>query len=186
MTVYADTPRWPRHGLLWGHMISDRSLAELHERAREAGLHPRSFDLDHYDWPEHARADLVAAGVVMVGNKELTRRLIAGGLRIPAARRAAARRERTEAAARDLGLDRVPLDLITGPVGHVDPLPQRPVAFRLTRDEAGAAPRIEAQDADGRRAAERFLAAVDDASWTRTGALWTGQVVDAPESGRPS
>src|SRR5699024_468160 len=29
MTVYADTPRWPRHGMLWGHLISDTSLEEL-------------------------------------------------------------------------------------------------------------------------------------------------------------
>src|SRR5699024_5740815 len=79
MTVYADTPRWPRHGMLWGHLISDTSLEELHDAAASAGLPPRSFDLDHYDWPEQARGQLEAAGVQMVDNRRLTRILIGSG-----------------------------------------------------------------------------------------------------------
>ena len=38
MTVYADTPRWPRHGMLWGHLISDTSLEELHAAAARAQI----------------------------------------------------------------------------------------------------------------------------------------------------
>ena len=38
MTVFADTPRWPRHGTVWGHLVSDRSLEELHEFAARISL----------------------------------------------------------------------------------------------------------------------------------------------------
>src|SRR5665648_976469 len=31
MTVLVDPPIWPRHGRLWGHLVSDTSLAELHD-----------------------------------------------------------------------------------------------------------------------------------------------------------
>lgn len=181
MTVYADPPRWPAHGTLWGHLISDSSLAELHEVARRAGLPGRSFDLDHYDWPEAARPALVAAGVTMVDGTELTRRLIASGLRIPARRRAEARRERSRGAARALGLDRVPRDLITGGLGHVDPLPPEPGAFRLTRDDPARPPRIEAHDEAGRDAATALLAVLDAAARRTTGRAWTGQVMDVPD-----
>ena len=104
MTVFADTPRWPRHGLLWGHLISDASLAELHAAAERCGLPPRAFDLDHYDWPESARADLEAAGVRFVGAGELTRALVGSGLRIPLRDRPAARSRRTAEDAAALGL----------------------------------------------------------------------------------
>lgn len=180
MTVYADTPRWGRHGLLWGHLVSDTSLEELHRTAAVAGLHSRSFDLDHYDWPETARPALLAARVRMVGNKELTRRLIAGGLRIPASRRPEVRRERTRRAALALGLEHIPRDLITGELGHVDPLPAEAGAYRLTRDSADAPPRIEAGDEAGRRAAKEMLRGLDAASRRATGAPWIGQVMDAP------
>ncbi|GAB2536013.1 DUF4031 domain-containing protein [Brachybacterium huguangmaarense] len=183
MSVVADTPRWPRHGLVWGHLVSDTSLEELHAVAVRAGLPGRAFDLDHYDWPESSRGALAAAGVEFVGNKELTRILIAGGLRIPTARRAAVRRARTEAAARELGLARVPRDMITGLLGHVDPLPEAAGAFRLTRDDAGVAPRIEARDAEGRRAAEAFLVEADRLSRAAGRGPWIGQVVDAPATG---
>jgi hypothetical protein len=49
-----DQPRWPAHGRLWSHLISDSSLAELHAFADLLGLPPRSFEGDHYDVPaEH-------------------------------------------------------------------------------------------------------------------------------------
>lgn len=185
MSVWADTPRWERHGHVWGHLISDASLAELHETARRAELPPRSFDLDHYDWPEAARPALIAAGVRFVGNAELTRILIASGLRIPARDRAAARRERTERAARELGLPRAPRDLISGPLGHVDPLPQLPGAFRLTREQEHLPPRIEAHDAAGRRAAQAWLEEADRRSRERGGRPWTGQAMDVPPALRP-
>ena len=142
MTVHADTPRWPRHGMLWGHLISDISLEELHEVAARAGLPPRSFDLDHYDWPAAARDSLVGAGVNFVGDGELTRLLIASGLRIKLRDRPAARARRSAEHAAALGLEPVPRDLVVGLRGHVDPLPEDAGAFRLTRDEPEGPARI--------------------------------------------
>ena len=84
MTVLIDDPIWPAHGRLWAHVVSDRTLAELHQFARANALPSRAFDLDHYDVPEDSVARLIAAGAQHVGGKELTRRLIASGLRIPA------------------------------------------------------------------------------------------------------
>lgn len=180
MTVYADTPLWPRHGMLWGHLISDTSLAELHQTAARAGLPPRSFDLDHYDWPQQAQGQLEAAGVRMVDNRELTRTLIASGLRIPMIDRPAARARRSAEHAAALGLTSVPRDLIVGLIGHVDPLPDEPGAFRLTRDAASAPPRIEAHDPAGRRAAQEMLERLDHLARASGGAGFIGQVMDAP------
>lgn len=180
MTVHADTPRWPRHGTLWGHLISDVSLEELHEVAARAGLPPRSFDLDHYDWPAAAREALVEAGVHFVRDGELTRILIASGLRIKLRDRPAARAARSAEHAAGLGLDPVPRDLIVGLRGHVDPLPEASGAFRLTRDVPEGPARIEAHDADGRRAAEAMLARLDELSRAGTGSGFVGQVMDAP------
>jgi len=84
VTVLIDDPVWPAHGRLWAHLVSDRSLEELHAFARANDLPPRSFDRDHYDVPEDALPRLIAAGAERVGGKELVRRLIASGLRIPA------------------------------------------------------------------------------------------------------
>lgn len=181
MTVYADTPRWPRHGMLWGHLISDTSLAELHEVAARAALPPRSFDLDHYDWPAGARDALAAAGAEFVADGELTRILIASGLRIKLRDRPAARARRSAEHAAGLGLEPVPRELIVGMSGHVEPLPAVPGAFRLTREDPESAPRIEAHDADGRAAAGALLARLDELSRARTGSAFVGQVMDAPE-----
>src|SRR5690606_5980681 len=123
MTVYADTPRWPRHGTLWGHLISDTPLDELHEAAARAGLPPRAFDLDHYDWPVSARDAVHAAEAVFVGDRELTRILRGSGLRVKLVDRPAARARRSAEHAAALGLHPVPRDFIHGPLGHVDPLP---------------------------------------------------------------
>ncbi len=84
MTVLVDDPLWPAHGRLWAHLVSDESLDELHAFARRTDLPQRAFDLDHYDVPEDSIPRLVAAGAQAVGGKELTRRLIASGLRVPA------------------------------------------------------------------------------------------------------
>ena len=194
MVVYADTPRWPRHGMLWGHMISDSSLQELHAAADRAGLHPRSFDLDHYDWPEAAAPHLDAAGVVRVGNADLTRILLRSGLRIPARERPLAAARRTVEHARQLGLSSVPTDLIWGRRGHVGPLPaQAPAgAFRLVRNLPTAAPDaerdlradetapawgIETRDAAGRRRAERCSAELDRLARERGYTAFIGQVL---------
>ncbi|MFD1722215.1 DUF4031 domain-containing protein [Amnibacterium endophyticum] len=84
MTVLVDTPMWPAHGRLWAHLVSDASLDELHAFARRAGLPPRGFDRDHYDVPAERVPDLVAQGAEAVSAGELTRRLIASGLRVRA------------------------------------------------------------------------------------------------------
>ncbi|WP_243225902.1 DUF4031 domain-containing protein [Microbacterium sp. CIAB417] len=84
MTVLVDDPIWPAHGRLWAHLVSDADLDELHVFARANDVPARAFDLDHYDVPEEILPRLVAAGAVHVGGKELTRRLIASGLRVPA------------------------------------------------------------------------------------------------------
>ena len=87
MTVLVDAARWPAHGRLWAHLVSDSSLAEQHAFARAQGLPERSFDLDHYDVPEEIIDRLVAAGATRVDGHELVRRLIASGLRITARER---------------------------------------------------------------------------------------------------
>ncbi|MFK4762286.1 DUF4031 domain-containing protein [Microbacterium sp. ZW T5_45] len=84
MTVLVDDPLWPAHGRLWAHLVSDESLSELHAFARVHDLPPRAFDLDHYDVPEESLPRLIAGGAQHVGGKELVRRLIASGLRVPA------------------------------------------------------------------------------------------------------
>lgn len=84
MTVLIDPPSWPAHGTVFSHLVSDSSLEELHAFARAAGLPERAFDRDHYDVPAHRCAELVARGAVPVSGRELVRRLVASGLRVPA------------------------------------------------------------------------------------------------------
>jgi hypothetical protein len=84
VTVLVDDPIWPAHGRLWAHLVSDSDLAELHDFARTNDVPPRAFDLDHYDVPEEIIPRLIASGATPVGGKELTRRLIASGLRVTA------------------------------------------------------------------------------------------------------
>ena len=84
MAVLVDEPMWPAHGRLWAHLVSDTTLAELHAFAATAEIPRRGFDLDHYDVPEERIDELVALGAVRVSAHELTRRLIASGLRVRA------------------------------------------------------------------------------------------------------
>lgn len=83
MSIYIDPPTWPAHGTVFSHLISDVSLAELHEFAAAAGISERAFDRDHYDVPAHLYEDLVRAGAKELSGTQLTRTLIASGLRIP-------------------------------------------------------------------------------------------------------
>lgn len=148
MAIFADTPRWPTHGTVWGHLVSDTSIDELHDAARRAGLHPRSFDLDHYDWPVAARPALRAAGVTFVDGRELTHILIHSGLRIPLKNRADARAARTRDALASVGLRHaftLPdgtavtiVDAVIGPIGHADPLPPTPGHARVTTEQGEA------------------------------------------------
>ncbi len=84
MTVLIDPALWQRHGRLWGHLVSDASLEELHAFAALAGLPRRSFDLDHYDVPDELHDVLVGLGAAPVTPHELIRRLRASGLRVRA------------------------------------------------------------------------------------------------------
>lgn len=88
MAVLIDPPRWPAHGTVFSHLVSDESLAELHSFARGAAVPPRAFDHDHYDVPARRYDDLVAHGAEPVRETELVRRLLASGLRIRPAHRA--------------------------------------------------------------------------------------------------
>ena len=87
MAVLVDPPLWPNHGRVWGHLVSDASIAELHAFAAAAGIPERAFDLDHYDVPEERYQDLIALGAELVGTRELVRRLRASGLRVTSAER---------------------------------------------------------------------------------------------------
>lgn len=83
MTLLVDPPRWPAHGRLWSHLVSDVSLAELHGFAARVGVPARAFEGDHYDVPAERVADVVAAGALPVSGRELLQRLVASGLRVP-------------------------------------------------------------------------------------------------------
>jgi len=82
MTVLIDQPIWPAHDTLWGHLVSDQSLEELHAFAAAAGIPKRGFDRDHYDFPAHRYDALVAQGAVPVGVREMVTRLRNSGLRV--------------------------------------------------------------------------------------------------------
>lgn len=82
MAVLIDEAVWPNHGTLWGHLVSDTSLEELHAFARRAGIPERGFDNDHYDYPIERYEHLVELGAEPVSARELLRRLQKAGLRV--------------------------------------------------------------------------------------------------------
>ncbi len=82
MTVLIDWPIWPKHDTVWGHLVSNSSLGELHTFAAQNDIERRGFDLDHYDVPISRYDSLVAAGAVPVSNRELVRALEGSGLRV--------------------------------------------------------------------------------------------------------
>ena len=83
MSIYIDPPTWPAHGTVFSHLISDVSLTELHKFAAAGDISERAFDRDHYDVPAHLYVNLVRAGAKELSGAQLTRTLIASGLRIP-------------------------------------------------------------------------------------------------------
>lgn len=87
MAILIDAAAWPNHGTLWAHLVSDSSLEELHEFAAENGVPRRAFDLDHYDVPAERHHGLIAAGAILVSNRDLVVRLRASGLRVTGAER---------------------------------------------------------------------------------------------------
>ena len=82
VAVLVDEPLWWWRGRRWCHLVSDTSLAELHEFAARLDIPRRAFQGDHYDIPEDDRAAVVAAGATEVASRELVRRLRAAGLRL--------------------------------------------------------------------------------------------------------
>jgi len=87
MSILIDPPRWPAHGTLFSHLVSDVSLQELHDFARAQEISSRAFDKDHYDVPQERYDQLVSAGAREVSGSHLVRSLVSSGLRIPAKHR---------------------------------------------------------------------------------------------------
>jgi hypothetical protein len=87
VAILIDDPRWPAHGRLWAHLVSDESVEELHAFAEANGIPRRGFDRDHYDVPDEIHDRLIDAGAEPVDGHELVRRLIASGLRVTARER---------------------------------------------------------------------------------------------------
>lgn len=81
--LYVDAPRWPAHGRVWAHLVSDISYVELHAFAELLGLPRRGFDRDHYDIPSERIAVAVWLGARFVSSREIVVRLRAAGLRRP-------------------------------------------------------------------------------------------------------
>lgn len=195
MSVYADSPVWPRHGMLWGHLISDSSLEELHEAASLAGLHPRAFDFDHYDWPETARYALQQASVEFVGARELTRILHRSGMRVGALERAELKAKRTSDSLKSLNLTKEirlgqlrfeVVDAVAGLLGHSDSvqtLADEP-GFKVARDftngnfrlqlPAESSPNTTAQLTN---AAHILQAMLDEAALKDGGQVFLGQLL---------
>jgi len=87
VAILLDPPLWPKHDRVWGHLVSDSSLDELHTFAAAAGIPERAFDRDHYDVPSERYDALVELGALLVDSRELVRRLRASGLRVTGAQR---------------------------------------------------------------------------------------------------
>lgn len=82
MSILIDPPAWPGpRGLLWSHLASDVSYAELHAFARRLGIPERGFDRDHYDVPSTLYARAVELGAAEVTSRTIVSRLHAAGLR---------------------------------------------------------------------------------------------------------
>lgn len=82
MAILIDTPRWPAHGTVFGHLVSDHSLSELHGFARRNALPIQAFDHDHYDVAVRHFDRLVAAGALHLDSRILVTRLNHAGLRV--------------------------------------------------------------------------------------------------------
>ncbi len=81
--ILIDPPRWPAHGRLWSHLISDTSFEELHTFARALGVPGRGFDRDHYDLPAERYEAAVRLGARPTTSREIVSALHRAGLRRP-------------------------------------------------------------------------------------------------------
>jgi hypothetical protein len=82
LTLLVDRAIFRRGDRRYAHLVSDRSLEELHEGARRLGV-AHSFHRDHYDVPEERLAAVLAAGVRQVDPREIVAALRQAGLRVP-------------------------------------------------------------------------------------------------------
>lgn len=113
MTIWIDPPAWPAHGRLWSHLISDTSIAELHDFADLAGIPRRGFEGDHYDIPQERYSDVVALGARPAPPSQIVRLLQDSDLRLR-------KRKGEKGIARILGVSfpdgsRADVDLVRGP-----------------------------------------------------------------------
>ncbi|HLL08034.1 MAG TPA: DUF4031 domain-containing protein [Nocardioidaceae bacterium] len=81
VALMIDPPDWRGRGLMWSHLGSDESYAELHAAAAALGIPGRGFDRDHYDVPAAMYEAAIVAGAHPVSSRELLRRMQAAGLR---------------------------------------------------------------------------------------------------------
>ena len=81
--ILVDEPRWPAHGRMWSHLVSDRSYEELHAFAEMLGAPRRAFDRDHYDIPATRFPSALWLGATLLPPRDLAFRLRAAGLRRP-------------------------------------------------------------------------------------------------------
>lgn len=79
--ILVDRLVWFHDGRYWCHMVSDTDLEELHRFAAALGISRSGFQDNpnrnhpHYDVPEQMYARALALGAVVVGGKELVRRM---------------------------------------------------------------------------------------------------------------
>lgn len=83
MAILVDRPRWTWRGRIFGHLVSDESLEELHRFAGTIGLPRAAFGGDHYDLPDRLHERALAHGATLVRSRDLVLALRAAGLRIP-------------------------------------------------------------------------------------------------------
>lgn len=81
MTILVDEAIWPWRGERWAHLVSDESVAELHEFSRAAGVRRLSFSGDHYDVTTAVRLRAIELGAEPTESREIVRRLRDAGLR---------------------------------------------------------------------------------------------------------
>lgn len=79
--ILVDEALWSWRGRRWAHLVSDRSLPELHEFAYHLGKRRVGFQGDHYDVDEDERTRALALGAIAVDSRTLVRRLRSSGLR---------------------------------------------------------------------------------------------------------
>ena len=87
VAVLVDEAVWPWRGARWAHLVSDESVAELHDFAARLGLRRMSFQGDHYDIPAEIRDRALRLGARAVGGRDLVRSLRSADLRLGASER---------------------------------------------------------------------------------------------------